>query len=568
MSLKLSNLFPLGISILTLAAGLSAAPRLRVLPPSSFASVPVASGANGPTIGVDTTNLGTGALQLQLSSSVTWLVPTVGTVHTCGFSQCTPVSIALATSSLANGEYTGFVTVADPDALDAPQTITITVEVGGAVPNQLQFYAAPGGSSTATLVTGSKVHTSVNISSGGNWLSISAGTPSSVGYSYVVTAKASSSMAAGDYLASIVLTGSTLASDNKTIQVALHVTTSPIAETSPAKVSFLIAQGGAKQTAGIGVFNGGQGTLSVSSVTAATTSGTWLSAAAVHGGASVTADPSGLAPGTYEGTVTIASNAANGSVTVPVTLFVEAQGPPVAAAGGVVNNGNFAADDPLAQGDIVAVFGNQFTYGDPVQAKSLPLTNNLGGTQVLVNGQPVPLYYVSNGQINFQIPYDAMTGDGTVSVVRNSTTGNKAAVTIAARVPRLIDLNGGPYAIIATPKAQLTGIPGAPVHVGDTVVIYAIGMGATTPPVASGVASPASPLSQLPPGTQVCIGDGSPFSPPAVCTGVLFAGLTPGLVGLYQINVTIPKGVPKGTAVPMFVQSAGATTNKVSLAVE
>ena len=50
------------------------------------------------------------------------------------------------------------------------------------------------------------------------------------------------------------------------------------------------------------------------------------------------------------------------SVVIPVQLTVVAQGPPVAFAGGVVNNGTFGSGEPVAQGDIAAVFGSQFTY--------------------------------------------------------------------------------------------------------------------------------------------------------------------------------------------------------------
>ena len=95
---------------------------------------------------------------------------------------------------------------------------------------------------------------------------------------------------------------------------------------------------------------------------------------------------------------------------------------PVSAAGGVVNNGTFASGESLAQGDIAALFGDQLTYGDPQQASSLPLQTSLGGTQVLVNGQPAPVYYVSPGQINFEIPIDAAIGDATVQVVQETAS--------------------------------------------------------------------------------------------------------------------------------------------------
>ena len=54
-------------------------------------------------------------------------------------------SIAFQTSSLAAGTYTGIITLTDPNAVDSPQTITVTAQVGGDVPGNLIFYLAPGG---------------------------------------------------------------------------------------------------------------------------------------------------------------------------------------------------------------------------------------------------------------------------------------------------------------------------------------------------------------------------------------------------------------------------------------
>ena len=66
-----------------------------------------------------------------------------------------------------------------------------------------------------------------------------------------------------------------------------------------------------------------------------------------------------------------------------------------------------------------------------------------------------PVYYVSAGQINFEMPINAATGDGTVQVVRNGTAGNLIYVDINAQVPRFIAYDGG-YGIMTTPAGALT----------------------------------------------------------------------------------------------------------------
>jgi uncharacterized protein (TIGR03437 family) len=93
---------------------------------------------------------------------------------------------------------------------------------------------------------------------------------------------------------------------------------------------------------------------------------------------------------------------------------------------------------------------------------------------------------------------------------------------------------------------------------GQVVVIYCTGLGATTPAVASGQAAPSNPLARIDSPPVVTIG-GAPAT-------VQFAGMTPGLVGLYQLNVVVPAGV-SGAAVPVAITHQGVTSNTVTIVV-
>jgi len=105
------------------------------------------------------------------------------------------------------------------------------------------------------------------------------------------------------------------------------------------------------------------------------------------------------------------------------------------------------------------------------------------------------------------------------------------------------------------------------VTAGDIVVIYTIGLGPTTPVVPSGTASPTSPLAVIDPTTvQACFGNNSPFSP-APCVNPQFVGLSPGFVGLYQINLAIPQGLASGN-VPFSFTVHGVPSDVVQLAVQ
>ncbi len=565
------------VLVVSIGAALStyAAPKLR-MSMSAIGPVPIAQGSNGGSQIVTVYNFGDGALNPKVSSSDAWLVATLGPSGPCiQASICFPVTIALQTSTLAAGSYTGFVTVADPNALDAPQTISVTVAIGGEVPSQLTLYAPPGGAATANFETATQAATSASAQSGGNWLSVTGGGFGSFAYTipYTVTASAAN-LPAADYSGSVKVSSSGLAADNKTVPVVLHVTSQPIAQPLFPAMSFQIAQGGVKQNYFTAypfypmLTNVGLGSLTTSGATTSTASGSnWLTVASDPNNNAffqITADATGLAHGTYQGTISIASNAANSPTVVPVKLTVVAAGPPIVnfpVANGFTQNG----DDGIAPGDFVALFGSQFTTGAPMAAPSLPLGTDLGnGTQVLINGKPVPIQWVSYGQINIQVPYDVPFGGGvvnTLQVVRNGTPGNLMSLPTQNQAPALLPWAGGPYVLAQTLAGGFEGYsPSVPAHVGDVLTFYAVGLGATTPTVTAGTAAPSNPTANITPLPMLCFGPPTPLRPPP-CFATSFAGLTPTLFGLYQVNFTVPPGIPRGDAVEMYLQMTNARSN-------
>lgn len=533
------------------AVSASAAPKLRL--GQTAITVNIAPGSDGAVQMLSAYNAGDGTLNLQVTSSAAWAIPTTGPSQPCiqtGF--CYPIQVTLHTASLAKGSYTAFITVSDLNAIDAPQNIVIVANIGSQIPDQLDLYVPPGGTTSRSFMTQSIADAST---SGASWLSLSGGGMGTFGFRFnsplIVNAAAAQSMAAGNYTGSFTVSNSTFAPDNKTVPVTLHVTSLPILQPSQANVVLRVAQG-TKQSATITVANTGMGTLFIGPVTTATSSGTgWLSAMGSGTSVQITVDASSLSPGTYDGAVSVASSAANSPVTIPVEIAVIPTGPPVTYFGGVVNNASFDANGGLAQGDITAAFGEQFTSGDPVAASSLPLSNSLGGVQVFLNNNPVPLYYVTAGQIDFQVPYDAPTGDALLRVDHNGVRGNTVSLTIAPVVPRILQRTDS-YGLVVKTDGNLA-VPATPAKLGDTVTIYSIGLGATSPAVASGAASPGAPqLALVAAPVQVCFN--------AVCVNSAFAGLTPNFVGLYQVNVTIPTGAPTGDQVPVTLK-VGSTSS-------
>ncbi len=165
------------ISILAAAFLLSLAPRLNATPRLVVSAVtltpaPIRPGSNGPTQSIEAQNAGDGTLNLTASSSASWLSATVGAPQKCVIlsGTCDPVSITLATASLAAGTYTEFITLADPNAIDSTQQIAVNVTIA-AVPSSLTFYVGPAGSANegavAYIYPASAVTGTVSTTSGG-----------------------------------------------------------------------------------------------------------------------------------------------------------------------------------------------------------------------------------------------------------------------------------------------------------------------------------------------------------------------------------------------------------------
>ena len=560
-------------AFLTLITSSQAAPMLR-LTQTAVGPISVAVGASVAAPIVEAYNAGDGSLSLSAQSSATWLTPSIGAPASCTTSpapaaSCIPIRLQLNASGLAASTtpYTAIVTITAPNAIDAPQTITVTAAVGGTIPSSVNVYVAPGGSQDVPLTTNSIVNAQTTTNDGASWLSLTLQGTGSFRFvlPYNIHVAPRPNQTSGTYSGTIITSGSNFPADNKTIAVTMQVTTQPIAQASPSQLSLALAQGAPPVTLGVSLLNTGQGTLTTQSA-ASTAQG--VTASGISGGAAVVFDPGSLAPGSYTGTVTITSNAANGPIAVPVTFTVESKGAPMVSVGGVVDDATFGAGDAASPGDIVALFGDQLFFGSGTLGSGSPLGSTIGTTQVLVNGTPAPLFYASYGQINLEVPVETAAGTAQVQVIRDGQQSNIVSLAIAGRAPRLLQIGVGTYgAIVNTdgsipmPVGSFPGVNTHPAHVGDALTVYAIGLGATAASVGTGAAaSSAAALNSTP---LVYFGD---FV--SVAAMPIYAGLSPGSVGLYQVNVVIPDGVPSGNLDMRLMFPDGTISNQVQIAVQ
>jgi uncharacterized protein (TIGR03437 family) len=208
--------------------------------------------------------------------------------------------------------------------------------------------------------------------------------------------------------------------------------------------------------------------------------------------------------------------------------------------------------------------------GSLVQATAFPLPITLGGVTMLFNGVSTPLYFVSPNQVNFQIPVTASTTSNATVSLQQGTLSTITTVPMAVVSPTLFSINQqgsgqgsiriANSATIAAPEGSVPGADAHAVTTGDVIEVYGTGFGTVTPSVASGSAASYSPLSRTTRVVTATVG--------GVSANVIFSGLAPGVAGLYQINVTIPAGAPRGNAVPVVLTVAGVPSNTVTVAVQ
>ena len=234
---------------------------------------------------------------------------------------------------------------------------------------------------------------------------------------------------------------------------------------------------------------------------------------------------------------------------------------PIIGAGGVVSAASYAKQAPISPGGFISIFGSNLSGGMFASSK-LPLSTQLGGTQVTLGGKVLPLLITSGTQINAVLPFDVPANSVQQLVVQqNSAVSLPEPVAIAASAPGVFALNqqGSGDGIIDDypPNAHFFQVDSThPASAGDIIVIYCAGLGAVNPPVPAGTASPASPPSITVNPVTVTIGGKS--------VRVDFSGLTPGFAGLYQINTAVPSGLASG-AQPVVISVAGQQSPPVTL---
>lgn len=240
------------------------------------------------------------------------------------------------------------------------------------------------------------------------------------------------------------------------------------------------------------------------------------------------------------------------------TLTWAQSSPPAIATGGILNAADYGS--AVAPGTMVSIFGSALAPRTSA-ASSVPLPNTLEGVTVeAVTGtaaNALPLFFVSAGQINAQLPYSISGATLDLRVRTAAGTSATQRITVATRAPRLFTrtMDGKGEGILlhgATYRLVTEAEPATP---GEYLILYLTGLGDVSPAVQPG----------RPGGDNGALGPVNQVTTPVTATlggqnaPVVFAGLAPGFVGVYQLNVQVPANLSAGKPV-IIVSAAGVTS--------
>ena len=492
-----------------------------------------------------------------------------------------PGTLTLGVSPNAVGLPTGqrwaLVRLSDPLALDSPQYVTAAFDIASAtaapqpeLASGFLYFSALQGSTTqfggavrvfTSSSTPANFQASAQTNDGGTWLQVSPASNSATTATFgtVNVTVSPSGLPAGVYKGQVnVAMGNALRTKDVTLVVQSapgcmatrlvgtlgHLGTSfDIPAGAPAVISAQVSDncGNAVPNASVvATFSNGDPSLTLAGDG---TTNSYLE----------TWQPSSAAPNI---SVTLRASAPPLQPAVQVLAGTVENGvAPILNRGGTVNNLNPRLDAPLAPGDVVQLFGSNLA-AQTVQPPNIPLLNTVNGTFVLVGSQQVPLFYVSGGQINAELPTNLPLSIPQSVIVSNNGTYSLSDEILTTGVDPGVATTSG--MLIAQHASGTLVDQGHPAKPGETIVMYLVGMGPTNPGGVTGAPAPAQPLAPATVQPTVMV-DGQ-------TAGVLFAGLTPGGIGLYQINFIVPPTARAGL-LSVTIQQNDAAANAANLIV-
>lgn len=244
---------------------------------------------------------------------------------------------------------------------------------------------------------------------------------------------------------------------------------------------------------------------------------------------------------------------ANGKVYVGTGGSVAVFGLPSAPRISAMLNSGGSGAGPVAPGSVISVYGANLAAGAEVASQN-PLPNVLASSQIVINGLPAPLLSARANQINAQVPYETVGGIASVVAMRGSSASAPAALQVQQTAPGIF--------VALNQDGTVNGLA-HPAAAGSTLEVLVTGLGSAQPAVPTGFAAPAGPAPSAIVPLTATIGGAS--------TPVLSAELAPGMVGVFNVTLTVPDQAPGNyplvvpLVVPLVIQAGGVPSNSLAL---
>ncbi|MEO8099411.1 MAG: hypothetical protein ABI811_17030 [Acidobacteriota bacterium] len=220
---------------------------------------------------------------------------------------------------------------------------------------------------------------------------------------------------------------------------------------------------------------------------------------------------------------------------------------------GLVSAAGYAAP---SVGSLMTAYGANLGNEELTVASAFPLPTSMGGFELLADLIPIPLQAVTPWQINAQLAQSRLPGTASFQVRTADGLSPDARVKVVATAPEAITMpstgSGNLLAAAVYPGTKTLADASHQATANDVLEIYALGLGATTPVIEAGVVSPSSPPAEAKIKPRLQIG--------GIDASISFAGLVPGLAGVYQVNAKVPSGLTAGYKLLEWVAADGSKT--------
>ncbi len=254
-----------------------------------------------------------------------------------------------------------------------------------------------------------------------------------------------------------------------------------------------------------------------------------------------------------------------GTAKIGGSLQGQVAGTPWIKDDGIVSSITLDPQGLLAPGSLFSVLGESLSTADGAAA-ALPLPADLGGTRVLVAGREIPLRAAGSKKVDGILPYDLPVNlTHQVIVLRGTQISVPETLTLASSQPAIFSMDGsgkgqGQVEFLLEDGSRTLANDQTPARAGMTVLITAAGLGLTNPPVNAGEAPPDSPPASVVLPVKVRFGD--------ILADAAKAELVPARPGVYLVTVSIPDGVPSGSAIPVTLAVDGQESPPVTMTIQ